>query len=301
MKFSSDICDNGREGRFPDRSSAAIVHLNDLAPRPRRVAIGKFDGVHLGHRAAISGADAVCTFDPHPLAVLDPDGAPPLLTSVERRAQLVGALGVAELVVLPFDDAMRSLSPDAFVADVLLGRLGATHVRVGVGFRFGHRASGTAAMLEADPRLTCRTVEAVVAGGATVSSTRIRALVAAGAVAEAAELLGAPHAVPCTSAPAGGADEGRLLLVPHPGLAIPARGVYAARLRDAGRPRASVPCAVSVSADAERPTLLAGAIGQPAIARHVAPGAGVLVEFLDRVSPAARAPRVDRRARATVS
>jgi riboflavin kinase/FMN adenylyltransferase len=250
-----------------------VVPLADARARPRRVAIGKFDGLHLGHRAVVSGADTVCTFDPHPAAVLNPDGAPPLLTDLERRAQLVGALGVEELVVLPFDDAMRSLSPEDFVEQVLLGRLGATHVHVGAGFRFGHRAAGSAATLAADPRLECRIVEAVTAGGAAVSSTRVRALVGAGAVADAAVLLGAPHGLRCT---VKRSEAGWLTLAPPAGLALPPAGVYSCVLRGPERRSAPAGCQVEVRPAPERALRLA-----PTRLRAL-PGAAVLVEFLGR-------------------
>ncbi|HWT94716.1 MAG TPA: FAD synthetase family protein, partial [Solirubrobacteraceae bacterium] len=164
------------------------------------MAIGKFDGLHLGHREVLRGCDTVCTFDPHPLAVLRPDAAPRLLTDVARRAELAAALGVRELVVLRFDDAMRRRSPEAFVDEILVAQLGAIHVSVGENFRFGHRAQGTPELLRADGRFGVRVAAPVTVDGAAVSSTRVRAVLAAGAVAEAAMLLGAPHALRCATA-----------------------------------------------------------------------------------------------------
>src|SRR4051794_28708080 len=237
MIFSTPIAIGRPRGRASLAPAAAIVSLDEVTARPRRVAVGKFDGLHLGHRAVIAGCDTVCTFDPHPLAVLDPRGAPPLLTDLERRAQLAGALGVEELVVLPFAEELRSLSPDEFVSDILLGRLGATQVNVGEGFRYGYRALGTAATLAADRRLSCRVVERIAKGGATVSSTRVRALVGAGAMAEAIELLGAPHALRCTSVYTEAAAAGLLTLSPPPGLAVPPSASYACRLYPPGEPR----------------------------------------------------------------
>jgi riboflavin kinase/FMN adenylyltransferase len=206
--------------------SATIVRLDAARARPRRVAVGKFDGLHLGHRAVVSGCDAVCTFDPHPSVVLAQGPPPPLLTSLRRRAELLGAMGVEELVVLPFDEAMRARSPQAFIEEVLLDGLGATHVRVGADFRFGHRAAGRPDDLLADGRVRCRVIEPVLSNGATISSTRIRALVAAGAMAEAAELLGAPHAVWCRRGP----DSVHETELEAPGLALPPEGAYAVRL-----------------------------------------------------------------------
>ncbi len=213
--------------------SATIVRLDAVRPRRRRVAVGKFDGLHLGHRVVISSCDAVCTFDPHPSAELAPGSPPPLLTSLRRRAELLGAIGIDELVVLPFDEAMRARSPQAFIEEVLLDRLGATHVRVGTDFRFGHRAAGGPADLLADDRLRCQVIEPIRAHGAMVSSTRIRALVAAGAVAEAAELLGAPHAIWCRCGPT---TRRETELLPPEGLALPPNGTYVVRLHFATAP-----------------------------------------------------------------
>ncbi len=258
--------------------SATVIRLDAIEPRRRRVAIGKFDGMHLGHRAVACGCDTVCTFHPHPEAVLNPDGAPPLLTDLDRRAELAGALGVVELVVLPFDDEMRARSPESFVADILLERLGAVGVRVGASFRFGHRARGTPAMLAAEPRLRVRVVEPVMAAGAAISSTRIRALVAAGAVAEAGELLGAPYALDCELA---AADGERLELEVAPGLATPADGRYAgwASVPEGGMAR--TPCTLLIRGDT--------------VSAHLgdAPSRGpgrpqfVRVELLERLAPAA--------------
>ena len=95
--------------------SARVVPLSEATPRPRRVAIGTFDGVHLGHREVISGADTVVTFEPHPLAVLHPASTPRLLTTLERKAELLGDCGVQELVVVPFDRRTAGLSAQDFI------------------------------------------------------------------------------------------------------------------------------------------------------------------------------------------
>src|ERR1022692_2546297 len=100
-----------------------VTMLSETEPRPRRVAVGEFDGVHLGHRAVIAGNDTVLTFEPHPMAVIRPEAAPKLLTSLDVKAELVGSLGVRELVVIPFDGAFAAQSPRAFIDDVLIGRL----------------------------------------------------------------------------------------------------------------------------------------------------------------------------------
>jgi len=123
-----------------------LTNLSDEEPRPRRVAVGEFDGVHLGHREVIRGSDTVLTFEPHPLRVIRPEAAPKLLTSLEVKADLVEQLGVQELVVIPFDDRFARQSPEEFIDQVLVHALGATQVSVGENFRFGHRARGDAAV-----------------------------------------------------------------------------------------------------------------------------------------------------------
>ena len=159
-----------------------VTRLSDAQPRPRRVAVGTFDGVHLGHREVIRGADTVLTFDPHPAEVVAPAGAPPLLTSLERKAELIAELGVEELVIIGFDSAFAAKSADQFIDEVLVETLRATHVSVGENFRFGHRARGDADLLRAQDAIETRVVELVQADGELVSSSRIRALVAVGEV-----------------------------------------------------------------------------------------------------------------------
>ena len=169
-----------------------ITWLPDAKPRPRRLAVGEFDGVHVGHREVIAGADSVLTFEPHPRTVVSPASAPKLLTTLEQKADLIAALGVKELIVIPFDGERMSQTAQDFVAHELVERLGAVQVSVGENFRFGHRAKGDAALLAAEDAFTTRVVELVEIDGEIVSSTHIRGLVATGAVAEAARLLGAP-------------------------------------------------------------------------------------------------------------
>ncbi|HEX8977241.1 MAG TPA: bifunctional riboflavin kinase/FAD synthetase [Solirubrobacteraceae bacterium] len=229
-----------------------ITTLAEVQPRPRRVAVGEFDGVHLGHRAVIAGSDTVLTFDPHPLAVIRPEAAPRLLTSLEVKAELVAAIGAQELVVIPFDEAFAAQSPQAFIEDVLVGRLRATNVAVGENFRFGHRAGGDPAMLAADPRFRTRVVELVEVDGEVVSSSHIRALVQAGDVGHARRFLGAPFAV--RGEVVRGDQRGRALgyptanLIPDETLVCPGHGVYAARADGA-------PAAVNVGV---RPTFGTG-------------------------------------------
>ena len=214
-----------------------VTMLADAEPRVRRVAVGQFDGVHLGHRAVIAGSDTVLTFEPHPLAVVRPQATPKLLTSLERKADLVAGLGVRELVVIGFDEAFAAQAPADFIEQVLVGRLGATHVSVGTNFRFGHGAAGDTDLLAADRRFTTRVVNLVEVDGQIVSSSHIRALLAAGDVAGAAVLLGSPFQL--AGEVVRGDRRGRQLgfptanIVPDPSLICPPHGVYAARADDA--------------------------------------------------------------------
>jgi riboflavin kinase / FMN adenylyltransferase len=210
-----------------------ITFLPDVERRPRKVAVGEFDGVHLGHRAVIEGSDTVLTFEPHPLSVVRPEAAPKLLTTLERKAELVAGLGVEELVVIPFDRAFAQRSAEEFVDHVLVETLQATHVSVGENFRFGHRAQGDTRLLQADERFATRVVPLVEADGEVVSSSHVRGLVLAGEVDVAARFLGAPFAM--RGEVVAGDRRGRELgfptanLVPDQALIQPGHGIYAAR------------------------------------------------------------------------
>ena len=211
-----------------------LTYLPDVQPCPRRVAIGTFDGVHLGHREVIAGAETVITFDPHPQSVVAPGTQPKLLTTLDRKAELVASLGVDELVVIPFDGDFAARSAQDFVDHVLVERVAATHVSVGENFRFGHKAQGDAHMLASDPRFQTRTVPLLEVDGEVVSSSHIRGLLAGGAVQYADELLGAPFSV--DGEVQHGDKRGRTLgfptanLVPRPGFVVPGHGVYACRV-----------------------------------------------------------------------
>jgi riboflavin kinase/FMN adenylyltransferase len=210
-----------------------VTKLGAAERRERRVALGEFDGVHLGHREVIRGSDTVVTFDPHPLRVLRPEVAPKLLTSLEVRAELIAELGVQELVVVPFDDRFRRQTPEEFVEHVLLERLGAMHVSVGENFRFGHGAAGDPALLERDERFETRVVPLVEIDGEIVSSSHVRALVQAGDVEHARRFLGRPFQL--RGEVIRGDERGRTLgfptanIVPEPELIYPGHGVYVAR------------------------------------------------------------------------
>ncbi len=217
-----------------------VTRLPDIGPRPRRVAVGTFDGVHVGHRGVIAGNDTVLTFDPHPSAVVAPGSTPRLLTTLERKAELVEGLGVDELVVIPFDREFSARSAQSFVDDVLVGALGAVHVSVGENFRFGHKAQGDAELLASDGRFTTTVVPLLEIDGEVVSSSHIRGLVLGGAVEYAGRLLGAPFTM--IGEVVHGDERGRLLgyptanVVPAAGYLTPGHGVYAGRA--AGRPAA---------------------------------------------------------------
>lgn len=229
-----------------------VTSLPDVEPRPRNVAIGTFDGVHLGHQAVIKGADTVLTFDPHPLEVLHPAATPKLIMPFNVKRDVIEGLGVEELVVIPFDRDFAGRSAEGFVEHVLLEKLDAKQVSVGENFRFGAKAKGDPAMLEARPEFEARVVPLVEVEGETVSSTRIRALVAAGEMDGARRCLGAPFMV--EGEVVTGDQRGRELgfptanIVPDDRLVIPGHGVYAA-FAD------GVPAAVNVGI---RPTFESG-------------------------------------------
>ena len=209
-----------------------VTQLSATEPRPRRVAVGEFDGVHVGHRQVIDGSDTVLTFEPHPMRVVRPEAAPKLLTSLQAKAELVDKLGVDELVVIPFDEGFAAQSAQEFIDEVLVGRLAATRVSVGENFRFGHGAAGDPALLAADGRFETRVVALVEIDGEVVSASHIRALVLAGEVDRAARLLGAPFRLRGEVVP--GDRRGRTLgfptanIVPDEALVCPGHGVYAA-------------------------------------------------------------------------
>jgi riboflavin kinase/FMN adenylyltransferase len=217
------------------------------SPGERTAAtIGVFDGVHRGHRSAIArlvgqatplGArPVVVTFDPHPLTVVRPDAAPLMLTTLERRLSLLAGCEVDATLVLTFDRALSLLPADEFVQSVLVETLRARRVVVGANFRFGRGAAGDVELLAhrgPDDGFEVDAVE-LLRTDDVVSSTRIRALVAAGDVAAAADALGRPHLV--EGPVVRGDARGRELGVPTANvqvaerIAVPADGVYAGRL-----------------------------------------------------------------------
>jgi riboflavin kinase / FMN adenylyltransferase len=208
-----------------------LTEFTDAEPGARAIAVGTFDGVHLGHREVIADADTVLTFEPHPVAVIAPQRLPKLLTPLERKAEIIASLGVAELIVIRFDAAFAKRTAAQFVDEVLVARLAASTVSVGENFRFGAGAQGDAPMLAADGRFAARVVPLREVDGEIVSSSRIRSLIAAGEVARAAVLLGGPYEL--RALVVSGDRRGRELgfptanVVPPEGLACPGHGVYA--------------------------------------------------------------------------
>jgi riboflavin kinase/FMN adenylyltransferase len=233
-----------------------ITWLPDAQRRPRDLAVGEFDGVHVGHREVIRGADTVLTFEPHPRTVVSPDSAPKLLTSLETKAELIAGLGVEELVVIPFDGARAAQSAEDFVAAELVARLDARSVSVGENFRFGHKARGDAALLQAQDSFVTRVAQLVELEGEIVSSTHIRGLVTAGDVATARRFLGAPFTM--RGPIVHGDKRGRTLgfptanLVPDAKLVVPDHGIYACRAEVGGETHVA---AVNVGV---RPTFTTG-------------------------------------------
>jgi len=234
-----------------------VTRLPDVEPRVRSVAVGTFDGVHLGHREVIAGADSVLTFDPHPVSVVAPQHTPKLLTTLERKAELLAELGVGELIVIPFDGDFAQRSAAEFIDDVLVGALGARQVAIGENFRFGHKAQGDPGLLLADSRFTTVVHPLLEVDGEIVSSSHIRGLVLAGEVGEANRLLGSVFQLAGTVA--HGDKRGRELgfptanLVPDDALVCPGHGVYAClAYEDPAHPR---PAAVSIGV---RPTFETG-------------------------------------------
>ena len=219
-------------------------------PRPCAVALGVFDGVHLGHRvilgtavahARAAGMPAVaCTFDPHPMEVLQPGRAPLPITTLEERLALIEGCGLDAAVVLPFTRELAMMEPEAFVKDVLLARLTAREIVVGFNHRFGRGARGDVAMLRSlGERFGFRTHVAapLVVEGVTVSSTEIRAALQRGDLAAAGRLLGRPYTL--QGVVGHGAGRGRTLGFPTANL-VPSRpvlvapGVYACTAEVAG-------------------------------------------------------------------
>jgi riboflavin kinase / FMN adenylyltransferase len=282
------------------------------------VTVGMYDGVHRGHQKLIGAAVAraramrrpclLLTFDPHPAEVVRPGSHPAILTSMDRKAELVAALGVDAMCVLPFTPEFMRLSPETFTHTVLVEHLHAAEVVVGENFTYGHKASGTVETLRAEGRRFGFAVEGIPLaedasddGEVTISSTYIRACVAAGDMVAAARALGRPHRV--DGVVVRGDRRGRDMGYPTanvespPFTAIPADGVYAGHLvtRDprGGASRERFPAAISVGSNptfqGSRRTVEAFLLDYDGdlYGEHVG------VEFVHRLRPMAAFPDVD--------
>jgi riboflavin kinase/FMN adenylyltransferase len=245
LHHSSAYGDGARPLGGSRRGDARVTSdLSEVEHTPSAVSIGFFDGVHLGHQTIIGRAreraaqqavrSVVVTFDRHPMQIVRPEAVPPLLMTTPRRAQTLAATGVDLVVVLPFDEHLRALPPEAFVSQVLQSSLDARHLVVGRNFRFGHRAAGDVALLEQIGRrgqFGVDGVDLLAVDGAPVSSTRIRGALAKGDVAAAAHLLGRAFIIDGTVVRGDGRGRGlgfpTANLAIEAGLVVPASGVYA--------------------------------------------------------------------------
>ena len=236
------------------------------------ITVGMYDGVHRGHQALIGAAVSraramrrpclLLTFDPHPAEVIRPGSHPAILTSLDRKAELVAELGVDAMCVLPFTQEFMRLAPETFTHTVLVEQLHAAQVVVGENFTYGHKAAGNVQTLTVEGRRFGFAVEgiplaAVDDDDVTISSTYIRACVAAGDMASAGRALGRPHRV--DGVVVRGDRRGRDMGYPTANVespaftAIPADGVYAGHLvtRDprSGASRERFPAAISVGSN----------------------------------------------------
>ena len=223
---------------------------------PSAVALGAFDGIHLGHRAILGTAVTqarhdtlralACTFDRHPMEVLQPDRAPLPITTLEERLELIAETGIDTTVVIPFTPAVAGIEAQTFVRDVLVGTLKAREIVVGFNHRFGRGARGDAKLLEAlAATLSFRAhiVPALMVDGVAVSSSEIRAALQRGDLPDAARLLGRPYSI--RGEVVRGAGRGRTLGFPTANvktdrpLGLPV-GVYVCRLTVGGRQHQAV-------------------------------------------------------------
>jgi riboflavin kinase/FMN adenylyltransferase len=215
---------------------------------PCAITIGNFDGVHAGHRkilrrvAALAREEnwkaAALTFDPHPAKLLTPASAPRLLTRLDRRARMMLEQGIDEILILPFTLEVAALTPEEFVREILVDKLGARAVLVGANFRFGKRAAGDAGTLEQlGERYSFETdiLAPVVWRKRVISSSEIRRLIEAGDVSTACRMLSRPHSL--DGVVVRGEGIGSRQTVPTLNLdtkaeVVPGNGVYVTRTRD---------------------------------------------------------------------
>ena len=211
----------------------------DPLPHPSAVTIGVYDGVHLGHQHVLKSLAAsglpvvVITFGNHPVEVIDRGASPDLLTSLDRRIEILAEFGVSTTAVIDFDDNFRRMSAEEFIEELLVATFRAKRVAVGRGFRFGYKQAGDIALMRALGERHHFDVEDVeiFEEGVPVRSTVIRALLSEGDAAAAARLLGRPHRLTGTVVP--GDQRGRQMgfptanLATPEGLVVPGSGVYA--------------------------------------------------------------------------
>ena len=260
---------------------------------PKSLTIGVLDGVHLGHRALLatlrpSMIRTVLTFDPHPIEVLRPGTHPRLLTTLSERVELLGSAGVECVGVLDLS-AIKELSPQAFVSEVLVSKLQVGHLVVGEDFRFGKDRSGDVSLLAslgAEMSFDVETIPILQRGSQAVSSSRIRHLVEQGDVGEAARLLGSRFTVRGTVV--DGDKRGREIGFPTANLrppaqkVIPASGVYAGMAVVAGK---SHQAAINVGV---RPTFGGGELLVEAFILDFEGdlyGQEIAIEFVERLRP----------------
>jgi riboflavin kinase/FMN adenylyltransferase len=276
-----------------------VVHGHRNAPSwaGAAIAIGNFDGVHVGHRAliarareqaaAMSALTVALTFDPHPSALLAPAHAPAMLTSIERRIELLAEAGVDAVVVEPFTRELAGVAPDAFIDDLVIGALGARAIVVGYDFSYGHGRAGTIDALRAHGHragIDIAIVPPVTVDGEIASSTRVRGLLRAGDLARAERVLGRPWDV--DGIVVHGAERGRAIGVPTANIAPDvelaiAPGIYAVTLGTIGGP--AMPAVASLGTN---PTFVDG--GHLVLEVHVLDWTGDLYDQRVRTTFVAR-------------
>lgn len=262
-------------------STRAALRILDDATPPGPLAeegcalvVGNFDGVHRGHQSVLTEAveaaraahlvPSVLTFDPHPAAVVG-QGAPPMLTTLERRAELVGALGVERMYVRRFDAAFASWEPERFARELVAGALRARVVVVGQNFRFGAKRAGDLTLLRAlGAQLGFEVRVHAIASDAQgpYSSTRAREAIAAGDLPAVEAVLARPHAL--SGVVVHGDERGRTINFPTANIApvaemLPPDGVYAVRVEEVGPDGEVTPLAGGVTNIGVRPTVGGGA------------------------------------------
>lgn len=281
-----------------------IRGLPAVADRPVALTVGNFDGVHRGHQAMLARlneaaddlglAPAVLTFDPHPREFFSKEHAPPRLSSLRGKLEVLRAFGVERVYVARFDRAFASLDPDMFVDEVLVRRLGARWVLVGEDFRFGRARAGDLALLRRHAaRFSVEAMNAVEVHGERASSTLVREALAGGDLPKATKLLGRPYAI--GGHVAHGEKLGRTLGYPTANVHLKRRpalqGIFAVRVLGLGAPHRGV-ASLGV-----RPTVKHA--GQPLLEVFLfdfdAPiyGRRIVVEFLHKLRDEARFPDLD--------